>query len=399
MKQKKLKRTKPKSRKSFFQRNWQLLLVAFAFISVGVASAALIAPKQPYPHTTTFDGDVAVYRPADKAWIDTAIEDLQPLDFLLKDGRAYHVKAAYTDAAGRVQAVPLGAATRVGLERHLGNYDPEDKSYPQTDTELVYAKWQGSELKTFQPLGVLKDGDLFQHNGREFLTRIHADGSRGVKPTGNVVSQVTGIWSEHHDNQIHLTLFFPEVGETNKIITTHEHPFYVPTTDTWVPAADLKVGMALQTCDGTPVHVAKWLLVDEPFTAYNIEVANSHTYYVADPNNPDAPPVLVHNDCDIRWTPNTQKKLRKHAQDIYTTARENGTEISKGNWNSVRNYINDVTIDANRRSENPFPWNTETVIGYVQGNSVVLVKSNGEFLTFLDARRASTYLKEKLDIN
>lgn len=301
-------RTKPKSRKSFFQRYWQLLVVVFAFLTVGVASAALVTPKSPARHIAAFDENVAVYRPADRAWIETSLEALQPLDFLLKDERAYHVSAPYTAAAGQAQAVPLGQVTRAELERHLDNYDPEDTSYPQSDVELVYAKWEGTDLRTFQPLGKLADGDLFQHNGREFITRVALDGSRSVKPAGNVISQVTGVWSEHHDNQIHLTLFFPEIGETNKIITTHEHPFFVPKDDEtggeWITAANLKVGMALQTCDDTPARITEWVLVDEPFTAWNIEVAHSHTYYVADPNNPDAPPVLVHNDClPENWTP------------------------------------------------------------------------------------------------
>ncbi|WP_420800610.1 polymorphic toxin-type HINT domain-containing protein [Polycladidibacter stylochi] len=114
-------------------------------------------------------------------------------------------------------------------------------------------------------------------------------------------------------------------------MTTHEHPFFVAPNKEgsqtagqgkWVPAAELKVGMDLQTCSGTPVQVQKWDLIEKPFTAWNIEVAHSHTYYVTDPINPNAPPVLVHNACDIRWGPNAQKKFKKHAQDIYSTARK-----------------------------------------------------------------------------
>ena len=299
MARKKHTRSKPKSRKPFFLQHWQLLTIAFAFVTVGLAlaSTAFIAPKTSQPQTTAYDESVSVYRPADEAWVDIDLEDLQPFDFLLKDGKAYHIKAPYTTSSGQVQAIPLGQATRAALERHLENYDPEDKSFLQSDIELVYAKWEGKDLWTFQPLGKLANGDLFHHNGREFVTRVSLDGSRAVKPTGNVLSKVNGVWSEHHNNQIHLTLLFPDIGETNKIITTHEHPFYVPSIGEWIPAEFLKVGMDLQTCGGTPARVADWVLVDEPFTAWNIEVAHSHTYYVADPNNPNAPPVLVHNDC------------------------------------------------------------------------------------------------------
>lgn len=367
MARKKHTRSKPKSRKSFFLRHWQLLTVAFAFITVGVASAAFITPKTPKPHTTAYDESVAVYRPADKAWVDIDLEDLQPLDFLLKDGNAYHVKAPYTASSGRVQAVPLGQATRAELERHLGNYDPEDKSYPQSNNELIYAKWEGTDLWTFQPLGKLTDGELFHHNGREFVTRVSLDGSRAVKPTGNVLSKVNGVWSEHHDNQIHLTLFFPEIGETNKIITTHEHPFYVPSQDDWIPAEFLKVGMDLQTCDGTPARVANWVLVDEPFTAWNIEVAHSHTYYVADPNNPNAPPVLVHNDC----LPFAKLKdhYRRHGEDLgvknadeYLAQASNHVQSSGGSFR-FRHDGSQKMAHITRLGPNKFMLTSSTVSG------------------------------------
>ncbi len=94
--------------------------------------------------------------------------------------------------------------------------------------------------------------------GAERPILLNADGTRAVKPTGNVLSKVTGVWSEHHEKQLHLTLHFPQTGETSKIITTHEHPFYVPSTKTWVDAENLKVGTDLHTCDGTPARVQKW---------------------------------------------------------------------------------------------------------------------------------------------
>ncbi|WP_068081561.1 polymorphic toxin-type HINT domain-containing protein [Polycladidibacter stylochi] len=246
-----------------------------------------------------------VFRPALIAWTSVEAQDLASHDLLIKDGQVYRITHS-PGQADKVQVEPLGFATPAQLHRHLQNYDPADNSRPVSQDDLVYAKWQGTELWTFQPLARLQDGAVFHHNGREFISKTSANGQQQIKSTGNVLSKVNGVWSEHHDNQIHLTLFYPQEQQTSKIITTHEHPFFVPPNQEgsqtagqgkWVPAAELKVGMDLQTCSGTPVQVQQWDLIEKPFTAWNIEVAHSHTYYVTDPINPNAPPVLVHNDC------------------------------------------------------------------------------------------------------
>ena len=177
------------------------------------------------------------------------------------------------------------------------SFDPDALNFPDHPNDIVFAKWPGTEKNTYLHLGLLKDRDTFFYHGREFTVRARPGQPHQVKPTGNVISTVNAVWSEHHDSQIHLTLHYPQTGETARIVTTHEHPFYIPSTESWIPAAGLTVGMDLQTCDGTLSEVMSWEEIDEPFTAYNIEVAHAHNYYVADPDNPNAPPVLVHNDC------------------------------------------------------------------------------------------------------
>ncbi len=287
-------------RKTFLQKHSSFLIIGFIFALVGIASAAYISPSEKpelAPILTTENEHISVYRPSKKDWINVSLDKLKPLDFLVKHGQAYHITARPDPRTGNLPAIPLGKTSYDILEGHNSAFDPEDESYPQSDKELVYAKWDDTDLWTYQPLARLKNGDLFLHNGREFTIRVSVNGLREVKPTSNVLSRIKGVWSEHHDNQIHLTLSFPQIAQTNKIITTHEHPFYVPTTGEWVPAGDLKVGMALHTCDGTPAEVAAWEFVNEPFTAWNIEVEYTNNYYVSDPDNPDAPPVLVHNDC------------------------------------------------------------------------------------------------------
>lgn len=277
---------------------FRLLMCLCVMLGAVSISTSGYAKSVKTPVTEEAKQSLTVYRPKENTWIDITLDKLQPLDFLVSEGTAYHVKSSLNLISGEIGTVSLGLAKLEALQRHRTAYDPDDNSYPESDIQLVYSKWKKTENWTYQPLGVMQNKQRFLWNGREFITRVGANGDRSVKPTGNVISTVNGVWSEHHENQIYLTLEFSNTGETSKIITTHEHPFYVPTNRTWVPASDLKIGMSLETCNGTAVRVKDWKVVDEPFTAYNFEVANSHTYFVADNENPNLPSVLVHNSCE-----------------------------------------------------------------------------------------------------
>jgi RHS repeat-associated protein len=79
------------------------------------------------------------------------------------------------------------------------------------------------------------------------------------------------------------------------LTATHEHPFWSPSEDDWVPARELKPGMTLRTDEGSTVVVTG----NRPFTkqarTYNLTVSDLHTYYVLAGQTP----ILVHNaGCD-----------------------------------------------------------------------------------------------------
>ncbi|MEO0619218.1 MAG: polymorphic toxin-type HINT domain-containing protein [Pseudomonadota bacterium] len=283
------------------QSKWLIslgLLAVFVFGGVSVAGyTGAFSSASPPRVVDMYDRAFDVYRPSEKDWIKVRARSLRPLDILVQGGQVYHIKHDQGTGANGIATVPLGPGTKAALARHISSHVPKDLNFPGRKSEIVYAKWQGDGPWTFQHLGLMKNKQKFVYEGREFVTRVSANGKQAVKPTGNVLSAVTGVWSEHHEKQLHLTLHFPQTGETSKIITTHEHPFYVPSTKTWVDAADLKVGTDLQTCDGTPAHVKKWQEVFEPFTAYNLSVEHTPNYYVRDPENPNSEAVLVHNAC------------------------------------------------------------------------------------------------------
>jgi RHS repeat-associated protein len=81
-------------------------------------------------------------------------------------------------------------------------------------------------------------------------------------------------------------------NETGKLTATDGHPFWVPSLNEWVTAAELKAGALLRTSAGTYVQVTavrQWTAQEQ--RAFNFTVDGIHTYYAV----AGAAAVLVHN--------------------------------------------------------------------------------------------------------
>uniref|UniRef100_UPI001969EAA3 RHS repeat domain-containing protein n=1 Tax=Paenibacillus fonticola TaxID=379896 RepID=UPI001969EAA3 len=104
-----------------------------------------------------------------------------------------------------------------------------------------------------------------------------------------------------------------------------------------------------------------------------------------------------------KFSPNFDTKLRKHAQDIYTTSKALGVQIVKGDKEGMKKFILSIVNDSkNLANSKPFNWNTiESVDAFVKGDAVVLVNRNAnEILTFLNKKgdRLSSKLKSELNL-
>jgi len=243
-------------KQSFFQQYSKWILTTLALVFVGVASAAVLTPSREHGYNPALSETFTVYRTTDQAWIEASLPELEPLDLLIMNGRALHVKERFNHQTGKLSTWPLSETTKERLERHVSQFDPDNLNFPAGDAELVYAKWRDTEHWTFQPIKVMEDGQRFFYEGREFITRVNlGNDTRQVKPTGNVYSRVITTMASQHENRIRLTLYYPELDTRTEIVTTHEHPFYVPDGEglgDWVEARDLTAGTALETCDGSP---------------------------------------------------------------------------------------------------------------------------------------------------
>ncbi len=103
--------------------------------------------------------------------------------------------------------------------------------------------------------------------------------------------KVIHVWI-HNDQLVDLKV------DSGTLITTEDHPFWNETDQQWQDSQDLDRGDLLRTATGESVAVdgLDWATAQRG-TAYNLTVADIHTYYVLAGNTP----VLVHNTgpCDV----------------------------------------------------------------------------------------------------
>ena len=92
-----------------------------------------------------------------------------------------------------------------------------------------------------------------------------------------------------------------------EIESTPGHKYYLPESNSWVPAKNLQVGTKVLLSDGSFGEIERviYKYYNKAQTTYNFEVADFHTYYVSDNK------VLVHN----RNCSGQQNRLKEISQD------------------------------------------------------------------------------------
>jgi len=107
---------------------------------------------------------------------------------------------------------------------------------------------------------------------------------------------------------------------------------------------------------------------------------------------------------EVTYGKNEMVKLRKHSQHMRETARELGVEIPKGpgtpeTQTAMRAWVEKV-VEEGTTKHGPYMAFGDAIWIRV-GNGIVVRRSNGEFLTYLDyrkggvARGGTTYRRKK----
>lgn len=146
-----------------------------------------------------------------------------------------------------------------------------------------------AELETYNengsPVGVsVRNGTSATWTSYNYLKNLQGDILGICSVSGGIVT----IYAVYVNETDELTHVFVD-GE--EIIATPSHPFYCPTKG-WTDASHLRAGDILVLVNGEYVVVEKVQheLLERPVKAYNFQVEDYHTYYVASG-------VLVHNSC------------------------------------------------------------------------------------------------------
>ncbi|WP_280665650.1 MULTISPECIES: polymorphic toxin-type HINT domain-containing protein [unclassified Kitasatospora] len=185
-----------------------------------------------------------------------------------------NLAGAVNGAYGAVVAAGAGVALKPILGKVADSLASCSNSFP-AGTPVLLADG------TTKPINKVTEGDKVAASDPQ-------TGSSAAEPVTHTIT--TPDDQEFTD----LTLLTAPDGKPTVLTSTQHHPLWDVTTGRWTNASDVHPGDQLHTANGTTVTVqAIRNYHTEPRTAYNLTVAQLHTYYVL----AGTTPVLVHNSC------------------------------------------------------------------------------------------------------
>ncbi|HEZ0142791.1 TPA: HINT domain-containing protein, partial [Neisseria meningitidis] len=118
------------------------------------------------------------------------------------------------------------------------------------------------------------------------FAKDEASGKTGYKP-------VTARYGNPYQETVYIEVS-DGIGNSQTLISNRIHPFY--SDGKWVKAEDLKAGSRLYSESGKTQTVRNIVVKPKPLKAYNLTVADWHTYFVKG-DRAETEGVWVHNDC------------------------------------------------------------------------------------------------------
>ena len=206
------------------------------------------------------------------------------------------VEAAFNVAAA-AKAAKLAKAAKPGKAAVSGDFS---KSYT--------CSFHGSTLvKTadgYKAIAHIRVGD-------RVFAKDETSGAMGYKP-------VTAQYGNPYQETVYIEIS-DGLGKIQTLVSNRIHPFY--SDGKWIKAEDLKAGSRLFAENGAEPTVQSVTVKQEPLQAYNLTVADWHTYFVKG-DKAETEGVWVHNDCPPRKTPSTP--VYRNDSEAYAAAKELG---------------------------------------------------------------------------
>ena len=181
------------------------------------------------------------------------------------------VEAAFNVAAA-AKAAKLAKAAKPGKASVSGDFS---KSYT--------CSFHGSTLvKTadgYKAIAHIRVGD-------RVFAKDETSGAMGYKP-------VTAQYGNPYQETVYIEVS-DGLGKIQTLVSNRIHPFY--SGGKWIKAEDLKAGSRLFAENGAEPTVQSVTVKQEPLQAYNLTVADWHTYFVKG-DKAETEGVWVHNEC------------------------------------------------------------------------------------------------------
>ena len=243
------------------------------------------------------------------------------------------VEAAFNVAAA-AKAAKLAKAAKPGKASVSGDFS---KSYT--------CSFHGSTLvKTadgYKAIAHIRVGD-------RVFAKDETSGAMGYKP-------VTAQYGNPYQETVYIEIS-DGLGKIQTLVSNRIHPFY--SDGKWIKAEDLKAGSRLFAENGAEPTVQSVTVKPEPLQAYNLTVADWHTYFVKG-DKAETEGVWVHNACPPKRTGSSKNEKHGDGGRSQISAESQIAELKnkiipgmpKNERLKIEQTIKNITKNANRKAK------------------------------------------------
>ena len=184
--------------------------------------------------------------------------------------------------------------------------------------------------------------------GDRVLSKDEASGVTGYKP-------VTARYGNPYQETVYIEIS-DGIGNSQTLISNRIHPFY--SDGKWIKAEDLKAGIRLLSESGAEQTVQSVTVKPKPLKAYNLTVADWHTYFVKG-NQAETEGVWVHNACPPKRTGSSKNEKHGDGGRSQISAESRIAELKnkiipgmhKNERLKIEKTIRNIAKNANRKAK------------------------------------------------
>lgn len=184
--------------------------------------------------------------------------------------------------------------------------------------------------------------------GDRVFAKDEASGETGYKP-------VTAQYGNPYQETVYIEVS-DGLGKIQTLVSNRIHPFY--SDGKWIKAEDLKAGSRLFAENGAEQTVQSVTVKQEPLQAYNLTVADWHTYFVKG-DKAETEGVWVHNACPPKRTGSSKNEKHGDGGRSQISAESQIAELKnkiipgmpKNERLKIEQTIKNITKNANRKAK------------------------------------------------